>query len=471
MNIVSIDGPNTPGRLGSVGNLLVERASEPLSAEKANATVRIITFPTKPIRGKLSMADISEYVMIGGGVIVAAVALQVLWVTLGLLYRSIRERHQYQREANLLAQKIALVQTKRLARQEAIEAWSGWRKFQVTKRAIEPGNICSFSLAPHDGKLPLPSFLPGQYLTFQLAIPDQPKPVVRCYSLSDSPKSDQYRVSIKRVPAPPDKPDFAPGLSSNYFHDHVHEGSILDVRAPSGHFYLEPNSDHPIVLIGGGIGITPVLSMLNTLIDGNQLRREVWFFLGVQNSGDHPFKQHLEHLNSEHEKLNLQVCYSSPNEQDIEGKDYQHAQWVSVDLFKKVLPSSNFQYYMCGPPPMMESLTPALKAWGVSKEQIHWEKFGGSSLPKPTGGKEHKVVFSRSGKTLTWTPNDGMLLDFAENNQVNIKFGCRAGNCGECIVAIKEGGVEYQTDPGAPCEAGSCLTCCSAPKSDLILDV
>jgi len=176
-------------------------------------------------------------------------------------------------------------------------------------------------------------------------------------------------------------------------------------------------------------------------------------------------------LNSEHEKLNLRVCYSKPNTQDVESKDYQHAKRVSVELLKQVLPSNNYQYYICGPPPMMESLIPDLKAWGVSTEHIHSEKFGGSSLPKPSGGEEHEVVFSRSGKTLTWKPDDGMLLDFAESNDVNIKFGCRAGNCGECIVAIKEGGVEYQTDPGAPCEDGSCLTCCSAPKSNLVLDV
>ncbi|MFA5187532.1 MAG: FAD-binding oxidoreductase, partial [Patescibacteria group bacterium] len=130
-------------------------------------------------------------------------------------------------------------------------AWNGFRSFRVDDREIEDGtrSVCSFYLVPVD-KLPLPSFKPGQFLTFRL---DIPKPdgsgteqITRCYSLSDAPQADHYRVSIKRVPPPP-KSDHPPGRSSNFFHDHVQVGTTLQVRAPSGHFYLEPASS-PIVL-------------------------------------------------------------------------------------------------------------------------------------------------------------------------------------------------------------------------------
>ena len=98
--------------------------------------------------------------------------------------------------------------------------------------------VCSFYLQPHDEK-PIPGFDPGQFLTFQLNIPAQPKAVVRCYSLSDAPRPDMYRVSIKRVPPPRDNPDAPPGLSSNHFHDNVKVGDILDVKEPSGRFFLD----------------------------------------------------------------------------------------------------------------------------------------------------------------------------------------------------------------------------------------
>ncbi len=119
-------------------------------------------------------------------------------------------------------------------------AWKGFREFVVRRRTLEDaqGSICSFYLAPVDGK-PLPPFKPGQFLTFKLEIATQAgKSVTRCYSLSDSSDPDHYRVSIKRVPAPDDRPELPAGVSSNYFHDRVTEGTHLQVRAPSGHFHL-----------------------------------------------------------------------------------------------------------------------------------------------------------------------------------------------------------------------------------------
>jgi ferredoxin-NADP reductase len=245
-------------------------------------------------------------------------------------------------------------------------------------------------MRPHDGK-PLPGFKPGQYLTFQLNIPGKDKPTVRCYSLSDGPRGEYYRVSIKRCPAPRGKPDIPPGLSSNFFHDHVKEGDILDVRAPGGHFFLDLEATGPIVLIGGGIGITPVLSMLNTLVADGTLKRQVHFFLGVRNSKDHPMKAHLEELNKLHDNLTLHVCYSGPEDKDVKDRDYQHGERVSIDLFKRVLPSNNFDFYLCGPPPMMESVVPGLEEWGVPEVPPPWTPRPppprGSSRrsPRPTG--------------------------------------------------------------------------------------
>ncbi len=266
-------------------------------------------------------------------------------------------------------------------------------------------------------------------------------------------------------------------MASSFFHDSLIEGDILDVKAPSGHFYLQSTKDNPIVLIGGGIGITPVLSMLNTLCEAVS-RREIWFFLGVRNGSEHPMREHLEALAKEHEEVRMNICYSDPEEHDLEGRDYQHAERVSVDLFKRLLPSNNYTFYICGPPPMMETVTADLKSWGVPDEEINFEAFGPATVKrtKPAttapveGAAALSVVFSRSGTTLPWDGGAESLLDLAERNGIDIDSGCRAGNCGTCITAIKSGDIAYNIEPGAPPEDGSCLTCISVPETDLTLD-
>ena len=226
-------------------------------------------------------------VQVIGTLVVLAVVLQVLLMAASAV------RHF---AANNEARRISL-DLLRLRADTALQAfnyekervelgWNGSRKFEIHRKQREAEGVHSFYLVPHDGK-PLPPFLPGQYLTFQLRIPDQPKPVIRCYSLSDSPNNpDYYRVSIKKVPPPRDQPDKPPGLSSTYFNDMLQEGAILDVKAPSGQFFLDMTSERPIVFVGGGIGLTPVLSMLTALTESG-IRREVWFFLGVRNGKEH----------------------------------------------------------------------------------------------------------------------------------------------------------------------------------------
>jgi len=385
-------------------------------------------------------------------------------------------------ERSLIKTRVAEIMGKWDFEREKNEfSWSGFRKFEVARKVPEGGGICSFYLRPHDGK-PLPSFNPGQYLTFRLDVPGKAKPVMRCYSLSDSPNPEYYRVSIKAVPPPRDKPEVPPGLSSNFFHNSINEGDILDVKAPGGHFYLETSKHTPVVLIGGGIGLTPVMSMLNDITRSGSTR-ETHFFYGVRNRAEHVMKEHLEEVTKNHENVHLHVCYSNATDDDVQGRDFQHAGRVGADLFKKVLPSSNYEYYFCGPPPMMNSLFEGLREWGVPEDDINYEAFGPATVQKKkeadtTGDKApaaaaeagFEVTFNKAGKTVPWDPEIGSLLDFAEENGVDIDFGCRAGNCGTCITAIKSGDVDYISEPGEKPEAGSCLACVSVPKGPLVLD-
>ncbi|MCW8826031.1 MAG: 2Fe-2S iron-sulfur cluster-binding protein [Gammaproteobacteria bacterium] len=421
-------------------------------------------------------------------IILAAILIQVAVVVLIGLYR---RRGQYL-ELGERAGTKEYISTPQVTIPPVVEsitseqattdlAWDGFKEFIVQHRVMEDGNndICSFYLVPVDGKQ-LPTFRPGQFLTFKLSILDpvthQPKTVVRCYSLSDAPRPDYYRVSIKRVSAPADRPDVQPGLSSNFFHDHVEEGSRLQVKAPSGHFHLMDDDPLPIVLIGGGIGITPMLSILNTVLESD-INREVWLYYGVRNGDEVIMKEHLQTLANRHDNFHLHLCYSIPNESDAEGVDYRHSDRVGIPLLRATLKLMRYQFYVCGPKPMMESLVPGLKDWGVDSGDIYYESFGPATLikheksaPEATTAEPITITFSKSGKSLPWDPSSGSLLEFAETNNIEVESGCRAGSCGCCQTAIKVGDVDYNQEPDADVASGHCLLCISTPKGDITLD-
>jgi ferredoxin-NADP reductase len=359
-----------------------------------------------------------------------------------------------------------------------VAGWPGLRDFRVQRKIIEDhsGSICSFYLAPVDG-VPLPAFVPGQYLTFHLEIDDPatqaPKHVVRCYSLSDAPNASHYRVTIKRIAPSSDAPNEAEGLSSGHFHRRVQVGDVLAVKAPAGHFQLGGGESDPIVLVGGGIGITPMLSMLGASLQ-NTPRREVWLFYGVRNGADHVMKTELQQLANAHANFHLHVSYSRPGVSDVLGVDYDHIGHVDVALLRHTLMAKPYVFYICGPRGMLETLVPALIDWGIPECDIHYEAFGPASLSrkpaKAAADAVHPTVtFGKSNRSLLWTGGEASLLELAENNAIPVESGCRAGGCGACQTKIVSGEVEYSHDPDFDVEAGSCLLCISVPKSDLTL--
>jgi ferredoxin-NADP reductase len=367
-------------------------------------------------------------------------------------------------------------------------AWAGLRTFHVERKALEDatGQVCSFYLAPEDGK-PLAPFLPGQFLTFQLATPTPmggTQSVTRCYSLSDAPQSNYYRISVKRAPAPVGS-SLPAGVSSNYFHDHVAVGSKLQVRAPAGHFHID-RSDAPVVLIGGGIGITPMLSMLNWCLAA-QPGREVWLFYGVRSKAELVMQTQLQDLAAQYPGFHLHLCLSDPQPGDLDGHRsgavHQHHSRVDVTLLRRLLPLKPYHYYICGPTPMLQSLVPALEDWGVPDGRIHFEAFGPASVPrKKAASAVHAAVqsadkdsavmvtFAKSGKQLPWQPGMGSLLDFAQASGIAIDSGCRAGGCGTCQTSIRSGEVAYIQAPDFDPEPGSCLLCVCTPKTAVTLE-
>ena len=419
---------------------------------------------------------------ISGLLLVGAVLLQACVALLEDTGHAFRRRQLDRRRlAAFKAQTDLLMRRAEVSRDRVELTWSGKRKFRVVRRQFEnrARDICSFYLEPHDGGA-LPPFLPGQFLTFEINIPDQPAPVVRCYSLSDSPQvRDRYRVSIRRVPPPPKAgPEIPPGLSSSYFHDVLREGDIVDVRAPAGGFYLETTSERPAVFIAGGIGLTPVLSMFKWLADSGS-RRTACFFLAVRNGNDVALRDEINDVASRNkEQFKTITLYSDPTEQCVEGKDFDCKGFLNVDVLKRYLGTSNYEFYICGPPPMMEAMVKALLAWGVPEADIHFEAFGPGSVKKvqkPESSAEavgtgFKVELTRSGRSLAWTKEAGTLLEFAEANGIKINSGCRAGNCGTCVTAVKHGSVRYLVKPANVPAPGSALLCIAHPDGDIALD-
>jgi ferredoxin-NADP reductase len=367
--------------------------------------------------------------------------------------------------------------------QRKYAAWSGLRAFRVARRVFEDAaqTQCSFYLEPVDG-LALPDYKPGQFLTFSVLLPSAPgveaRTITRCYSLSDSPSPNHYRVTIKRVVAPSDQAGVPDGVASNFFHDHVHAGNMLQIRAPSGHFYLDAAGLTPVVLIAGGIGITPMMSMLRWC-QQHQPQRTVHLYYGVRNSAEHAYKAVLEDMAAKLPQLQLHVVYSRPLLEDKEGEDYQYQGRVDMALLKQTLPHGEHQFYICGPTAMMESVVPGLSVWGVASTNIYFEAFGPASvrlpkaeakMPNVDAVKPISVHFQRSGRALTWTGKEGNLLDFAEAHGIRVESGCRSGSCGSCVSTLVSGAVDYDSPPDYDVEPGQCLLCVGKPREPLALD-
>lgn len=252
---------------------------------------------------------------------------------------------------------------------EQAGGWEGFRSFTVTRKVAESDDVTSFYLEPSDTQA-LAGFEPGQYLTIKAEVPGEKYKHIRHYSLSDAPGKSYYRISVKRERSNEGKPA---GIVSNDLHDRVQEGDSLLFSAPAGDFTLDHTNDH-LVLIGGGIGVTPLMSMINTVADQSS-GREVTFVQAAANGNNHPFKEHLAGLANSHPNLRCFTAYSSPTEQDLGSESFSHKGYVDADWLRSILPSGPAVYYFCGSVSFMKAINQALKELEIPKERIHYEAF------------------------------------------------------------------------------------------------
>jgi ferredoxin-NADP reductase/MOSC domain-containing protein YiiM/ferredoxin len=353
-------------------------------------------------------------------------------------------------------------------------AWSGFRPMQVTKVNRESASVVSLSFEPLDGTL-LPAASPGQFVVLRLRVaPDLP-PILRNYSMSGKPGANYYRVSVKREPH---------GVGSAFLHDQVGIGDVVEVSAPRGTFILT-SGETPIVLVSAGIGATPVLAMLHSLVS-DASPREVWWLYGARNRTEHPFAKESRELLQTLARARSYIVYSKPRPQDQQGTDYDSPGYIDTPLLDRLGLNPNSDFYLCGPPSFLRNLNQGLRNWGAPPAGVHQEVFGPEDAitpgiattirarphtPEGTPGHGPQVSFTRSGLTAPWNPRFSNLLEFAEACEVPVKWSCRTGVCHTCESALIGGAVTYDPEPLEPPSEGNLLICCSRPSGDLEVDL
>lgn len=386
-----------------------------------------------------------------------------------------------------------------------------FRKFRVARKVRESEVITSFYLHPVDGAGPWPA-RPGQYLT--LRVPDGDRTVLRTYSLScDVEAADHHRITVKREGAgAAGQPQ---GLSSCWLHDQVAEGEVIEVAPPRGTFVLDEDSQGPVVLLAGGVGVTPLLSMLHRLGQGS---RRVWFVQACENGAVHALRDEVAAIAAQSDgRIVARTVYRAPTEADRTAGAFDAEGLIDRAFLQALLPLDRYQVYVCGPTPFMVAMYRLLTGLGVRQDDIFYEFFGkqvslpalaaeaartatrsGSQAPGmlanlafltnpearaqsvPVGRDRHPpelpgegddVVFARSGKSAVASGPAQSLLELAEEAGLEPEFSCRQGICNTCRTGLKEGRVEYLSEPLEMPAEGQVLLCCAKPNGRVVLDL
>jgi ferredoxin-NADP reductase/MOSC domain-containing protein YiiM/ferredoxin len=353
-------------------------------------------------------------------------------------------------------------------------AWPGFRRLAVTAIARESDEVISIRLGDPTGAS-LPPAHPGQYLTLRVRPDEHQRALLRNYSLSGPPGAGYYRITVKRE---------HDGVASGYLHTRLAVGDELDVGAPRGTFILD-GTQAPVLLLSAGIGVTPVLAMLQALAEEHS-DREIWWLHGARSSSDHSFAAEARALLATLPNVRTHVCYSRPGPDDREGRDFERVGHVNASLLAELAPPLDAEAYLCGPVPFMDEISAGLAAMGIDASRIHTEPFGPAPgltpgiaakparAPHPPAGEPGDgptIEFARSDLAVPWSSDYASLLELAEACDVPVRWSCRTGVCHNCESTLIAGHLDYSPDPVEPPAEGSALICCSQPRDDVVLDL
>ncbi|AWN45148.1 NO-inducible flavohemoprotein [Methylobacterium terrae] len=246
--------------------------------------------------------------------------------------------------------------------------WSGWREFRIESVHAESATIRSFVLVPVDGG-PVLAHRPGQFLGLRFDLPGHGV-VVRNYSVSCAPNGRAYRITVKREATP----GHPAGLVSSWLHDGARPGTVLEAAAPAGDFVLDRDAASPVVLVSGGVGLTPMMSMLET-IHAETPERPTWYVHGALNGRVHAMAAQARQLAAGRPAIRLHTVYEVPLGSDRPGVDYDAAGRITPEWLVAHTPAEA-TYYLCGPKPFLASLVHGLARLGVPAARIRYEFFG-----------------------------------------------------------------------------------------------
>jgi ferredoxin len=240
-----------------------------------------------------------------------------------------------------------------------------------------------------------------------------------------------------------------------------------------------------VLLISAGIGVTPVLAMLQALAE-EHADREVWWLHGARSGRDHAFAAETRALLASLPDVRTHLCYSRPGPDDRAGRDFDSAGRLTASLLAKLEAPRDAEAYLCGPTPFMEEISAGLAAMGIDVSRIHTEPFGPAPgltpgiaatparAPHPPAGQPGTgptIEFARSDLAVPWSDDYPSLLELAEACDVPVRWSCRTGVCHNCETTLISGKLEYGPDPVEPPADGSALICCSRPSNGVVLDL
>jgi ferredoxin-NADP reductase len=335
--------------------------------------------------------------------------------------------------------------------------WTGQRRFTCLRVIDEAPGVRSFVMTPDDDA-PIGDIAPGQFVS--VALPGD----LRRRSYSVSGRTDHsLRITVRRI---------GQGGLSDALHDTVAEESPMLLGIPAGRFVLDSAPGRAVVLASAGVGITPLLPMLETLVKADEAR-DIWFVHGARNADHHLFADEVRRIASRARQAAVHIvsAYSRPFDHDTP----DHKGRIDATLLASCVAPDRADFYLCGPQAFMDALRTDLIAQGAAPRAIRTETFdagdhAAAQLAARSGRAACAVTFAKSGKTATWTPDKGTLLDLAVSEGIEIAHSCRIGECQSCLLVLKSGRVDHPARPDVPLTGSQVLMCQALPDGDIEID-
>lgn len=326
-------------------------------------------------------------------------------------------------------------------------------QLKLLERQEAAGSLLSLVLADPKGKA-LSPFKAGQHVLLQAPAGPGGKTIQRAYSLAAWQRQPgRYELGIKRE---------AWGAMSQWLWHNLLEGTTVSLSQPQGHFLLPPNR-RQLVLIGGGIGITPMRAMLHeALIDG----RTITLFQAARTVEQLLYRAEFEQLAGANPAFRYKPILSRPEGATWNGLSGR----LSADLILcEMRNPTDAEFCLCASGGMMAQLRSDLAATGVAAERIHWEAFGAAAAAGTAGVP---VSVSTNGDVRQFsTQGAPTLLAELEANDIALPSECRAGSCGQCLASLESGEVDWLAKPEFEVPAGKILPCVCSPRSPLIISL